>query len=217
MARHMLLTIMIVFSVYAGLLLVIGHPFAVTAQAEVIDATKVAQPATGLKPQKQIRTPAKFVDTEQQIARLTTTSASNKPVFKGPTIVGATSLVNLGNAQADIDLVWEKLLADNLLINNVNWSKGNIKAYAYYRDFSANMEQALLTIGFDQNDLKLSNNRWSIILPTGEFELFSVDTDSGVPVEDAWAQAYLQKNLIERHTLNRNGEPVTTDAIVVKK
>ena len=209
MARHMFFTVLIVFSVYVGMLFVIDHPFVAQAAESVPGAQNKASDG------QADNTDQFEVSTADVEVRAVTVSP--KALFKGPTIAGIETRVDLSNGADDVELVWEKLLANKPLVNNVDWSKGSIKAYAYYRDFDANFASATLSIGFDVEDLKLHSDQSMTLLPSGQFDRFNIDLRSGYPPEQAWLKAYEHKNLIERHTLNRDGETVAADAIVVWK
>ncbi len=210
MVRHMFVTALIVISIYVGLLFAIGHPFVQHVEA------KSTKDITEDSPLVEVLTEeATTVGESPKKIERTEVSLAQSAIFKGRKIVGVSATVNLTDAENQVSEVWALFLDNKVLINNVNWSKGNLKAYAYFSDFSADMSQARLTIGFDEADLKLNSSMQSVILPTGHYERFFVDPNTGVASDEAWAKAYLHKNLVERHTLNRNGESVSTDAIVI--
>jgi predicted transcriptional regulator YdeE len=205
MARHMFVTALIVVLAYVGLLSVIGHPFVAEAKSELMaNKNEVTEAVQG---NSKERNPAS--------AEQATIIDIQKPRFKGPSIVGVTSVVNLVNAEQEINQVWQRLFSNTALLSNVNWSKGNLNAYVYYQNFTADMSQAQLTVGFSEGDLIVDSSIASVRLPTGQYEQFFVDPRTGVVNDEAWLKAYTHKNLVERHILNRNGESVSTDAIVV--
>lgn len=211
MARHMFVTTVVVLSVYLGLLVVIGHPFVAHATGKTEkkdDTTSMNNEALNRGIVEKKFTP-KLAEHEARQGR--------SPVFKGATIVGISSVVNLDNNLNDVNRVWEQLFKDRGLVNNVNWRQGNVNVYAYYTDFSADLNQATLVVGFDVQDLALDATSSAAVLPTGEFQHFSVDRVTGQVTDEAWVFAYANKNLIERHTLNSNGESVSIDAIVIMK
>ena len=210
MVRHMFVTALTVISIYLGLLFAIGHPFVQYAEANSTTGTRGDLPLVGVVTEEV----STIGESPEKIERAEVSKAQS-PIFKGPTIIGISATVNLSGTENEVSNVWALLLDNKVLVNNVNWSKGNLKAYAYYNDFSADMSQARLTIGFDEADLTLNSSLQSVILPTGRYERFSVDPNTGAADDEAWAKAYLHKNLVERHTLNRNGESVSTDAIVI--
>lgn len=222
MARHMLVTFLIVCSVYIGLLFIIGHPFVVQAETKSLNEVStdsidmasheqaVAQKANGTTVNKTLTKTSTAVEQ-------TVVTEAKKPLFKGPTILGVSARVNLENAEQEVDQLWRQLLDDKMLINRVAWNKGNVKAYAYFHDFNTNMSLARVTIGFDNHYLEPDSSSSQITLPTGRFEQFAFNSDTGTASEKAWEEAYVHKNLIERHTLNRLGESVSVEALVVVK
>ena len=201
MTRHMVVTTMIVFSIYLGLLFIIGHPFVAEAQA----------PAASHGIQSMVD---KVQATDQGSTAITESSVA---FSDGLTLVGVSSTVNLNNAETDINLLWQRLMENRALINNVDWSKDGLMAYSYYQDFDSDMNQATLTIGFDYRDLKLSSDVAKVVLPKGKAEVFSIDSSSDTASDEAWAKAYLYNNLIERHMLDQYGDVVSTDVIVVTR
>ena len=198
MARHMIVTVAIVFGVYAALLFVIGHPF-------VVEASPKTAPSEGAQV-----TAVSSVEVTQKAAHI-----PNKLLFKGPTIIGVQARINLTHAQEEVAQVWQSLLSNQALMNNVDWSKGNIKVYAYYSAFDDGFSSANLTVGFDQSFLSVSSDMSTAVLPTGPYDAFVIEPETGVASDKAWEKAFSQKNLVERHTLNRNGESVSADAIVI--
>lgn len=156
MVRHMMLNALIVFVVYLALLLVIGHPFVNQLTHVDSDIVEIDETATEYTPLDQSQV----------------TNELKEPFFKGPIIVGITSIVNFEADDQEVDLLWQQLLANTALINNVDWSKGEIKVYAYYRDFTADMNQARLTIGFAEEDLKFASNMTSKTLPRATMNSF---------------------------------------------
>lgn len=202
MVRHLFVTALIFFVVYVGLLLAIEHPFLGLSSIDPMadqsktETTKVDRVAIEDKTKKADNTVSMFI---------------------GPTIVGVSASVSLANEQQEIHRVWQQLLANQSLVNQVNWAKGNIEAYAYYREFDSNMTQARLTVGFDLKDLIGPSHLSPVLLPAGHYKSFPMNIDTGVASNAAWTAAYSHKNLIERHMLNSNGKPVSADAIVILK
>lgn len=194
MLRHMLVTGLIVALIYIGLLVVIDRPF--VAAAKATEASSVAQ----VNESKVANKKATFVSTDKE-AR---------------TIFGLKKSINFAKGYKEVNATWEKLLADKVLMNNVDWSKGNIVVYAYFYDFNNDMTKGSLTIGFDGNDLQLNTNADSVKLPKGSAEHFKYDASTGMAEEDAWNAAYKYQNLIERHTLDSNGQIIASDVIVIK-
>ena len=198
MARHMFLTVVIVFSVYATLLFVIGHPFVVEASTNNAATQSVKKPSE------------LTAEVERSVQQ-----QPKKVLFKGPTIIGVKSRVDLTQGQEQVEQVWQTLLNNKPLQNNVDWSKGDIKVYAYYSDFNKSFTAATLSIGFDSEQLLLNSDMQHVTLPTGSFDKFIIDPNTGMASDEAWAMAFQHKNMIERHTLNRQGEAVTADVIVI--
>ena len=241
MLRHILVTLLIVFGVYTGLLLVIDHPFMAQAgqaqlseneertqlseneeRAQLSENEERAQLSENeeraqlSENEERAQTPEVNYDgAKKKQALPAPVSSLSAPLFKGPTIVGVSNRVDLNDDGQEVEQLWQQLLNDKVLQNNVNWSKGNIKVYAYYSDFDANFTTAKLAIGFNSADLLLHSSLLHIGLPSGNFKKFATDPETGGASQQAWAQAYLNKNLVERHTLNRNGEMVSADAIVM--
>ncbi|TDF42172.1 hypothetical protein EYS14_04900 [Alteromonadaceae bacterium M269] len=221
MARHMFVTFLIVLGIYVSLLIVIDHPFVANAMPaeEFVSNTDENDLAS-------TETKNNGVELAQEQQNESTTKPTNidktevktvkKMLFKGPTIVGVSEKVDLNNAEQEVQQVWQKLQSNKVLQHNVAWNKGNIKVYAYYSEFDENFSAATLSIGYDQEDLLLNSNIDTVTLPTGVFHRFSVNTQTGIPSDKAWAQAYIYKNLIERHTLNRLGELVSAEALVLE-
>ena len=221
MARHMFVTFLIVSGIYISLLFAIGHPFvaeampAETATTQAIEQEIKVAETQSKQPEQLQQSDVKPEPAPQSIEK-TDVKVTKKMLFKGPTIVGVQAKVDLNNAEQEVQQVWQRLQNNKILQSNVAWNKGNIKVYAYYSGFDANFSTATLAIGYDQEDLRLNSDIEAVTLPTGSFNKFAINAATGSPSEKAWAQAYIYKNLIERHTLNRHGEMVTSEAIVVE-
>lgn len=197
MIRHMFVTLLIVIAIYTGLLFIIGHPMVAVANEDLNDrASNVAhQPdvAANTEPNKETA------------------------FFNGPQVVGVEHVVDLSDGGDSVGQVWQLLFDNTALLNNVDWTKETIQAYAFYRNFDADMSRATLVVGFDKRDLLLQSSMKETKLPEGHYDQFSLDRHSGVAPDRAWLKANQYGNLIERHQLNRDGETVTADAIVVWK
>ena len=221
MARHMFVTFLIVLGIYVSLLIVIDHPFVANAAPaeEFVSSTDEIEPASTetknnsieLAQEQQVESTTKQTNIDK-----TEVKTVKKMLFKGPTIVGVSEKVDLNNAEQEVQQVWQKLQSNKVLQHNVAWNKGSIKVYAYYSEFDDNFSTATLSIGYDQEDLLLNSNIDTVTLPTGVFHRFSMNAQTGIPSDKAWAQAYIYKNLIERHTLNRLGEIVSAEALVLE-
>lgn len=208
MLRHFFVTFLIVTVVYTGLLFVIGHPMvAVATQSsdeaphQVTDVVLAETQTTQPDSTKNIDRPAP----EQ----------SNQPYFHGPTVVGISQVLDLENAELEVSSLWNALLDNQDLVNQVKWQKGDIKAYAYYSDFNDSMTKARLTIGFDSKDLRSQKQTAKFTLPKGHYQRYMLDFDTYSVSNEAWSKAHINGNLIERHVLNKDGNRVSADAIVV--
>ena len=230
MMRHMLVTLLIVVSVYVSLLVVINHPFVAYAQdveqaATGLNTTDVAGDAemveeseTDFEPAK-VRARTKAADepkpTNLPNNRNEATNVADVPMFHGPDIIGVSGMVVMANAELQVAMLWQELLDNKSIINKVKWRSDNIKVYAMYSDFDEAMTKARLTIGFDANVISSQDSFSKIALPKGRYDTYLFDSNTNQAVNKAWSKAHVHDNLIERHTLNSKGERVGADAIVV--
>ena len=221
MARHMFVTFLIVLGIYVSLLVVIEHPFvanAMPAEEFVSNADESDLASTETKNNSVELAQEQHVESTSKQTNIDKTQVKTvkKVLFKGPTIVGVSEKVDLNNAEQEVQQVWQKLQSNKILQHNVAWNKGNIKVYAYYSELNENFSTAILSIGYAQEHLLLNSNIDTVTLPTGVFHRFRMNAQTGVSSDKAWAQAYIYKNLIERHTLNRLGEIVSAEALVLE-
>lgn len=205
----MLLTALIVAGIYLGLLVVIEHPFVVAAERAEVDSQVVQ---TQVESQKQQPVISKPVAIKMQKA-----PKPEQLYMPDTTLVGINGAVDLNNAQADAGKLWQRFSEMKALQNNVDWSKGNIVVYAYYHNFNQDFTWADLMIGYDEQDLKLGTSSKKMTIKQGAYQKYIFQAQLNSASDEAWAQAYIHKNLMERHTLNRNGQLVTTDAIVLTR
>lgn len=201
MARHLLLTALIAGSLYTAMLFLIGHPFVANAATHEWDETQ--------KPTANLSTNSKSTSPKNQV------NDEKKPVLNAKTIVGIASYIDLNNAEEDINQLWDKLLSNQVLQNNVDWRKGTISLFTYYHQFSQDLSQASVAIGYDTDDLLLNSDLPHIDLPSGTFTRYLVPHGNNTVSDKAWAIAFKQGNLIERRILNRDGEQVSLDVIIV--
>lgn len=200
MARHMFVTVLVVFVVYASLLFVIGHPFTVYADDKVAtsDAPTITETAVEVSPKVSAEAASSAESTAIQV-------------------VGHTADIDLLNAEAEIEALWGKLLSDTKLLNNVNWQSGDVVAYSYYRDIDPQFTSAKVTLGFSSDQLLLQSDVAPVNLPEGIGKAFSLDMTTGRVEEAAWPLAAVHNNLVERYWLDANGDIKRADAIVVEK
>ena len=187
MVRHLMVTTLIVALIYFCLLIVIDHPFVASADASHV----IAQNSESSK----IKSPE-----------------SNASI----SIFGLQRKIDFKSADRDIAKAWNDFSSNESLQNNVDWNKGNIVVYAYFYDFNQDMSKGRLAIGYSGSDLLLNTDAVSIELPQGKKLHFKYNTAKGTAEDKAWEAAYRYKNLIERHTLDANGEIVTSDVVVIK-
>jgi len=204
MARHMLLTALIVAGIYLGLLVVIEHPLVVAAEQ-----TEMAAQA---KSQGVVLPTEKAAETKGASAVKTTQFS-----MPDTTLVGVSGAIDLNNAQVDAAKLWQKFSHMKALQNNVDWSKGNIQVYAYYHNFNQDFTWADLMVGYDYQDLKLHTGARKMTIRQGSYQKYRFVVDKNTASDQAWAQAYVHKNLMERHQLNADGRLVSTDVIVITR
>lgn len=210
MLRHMFVTLLIVASVYTSLLFVIGHPLVAVASPESKENTSIDSDgeSSGHK------------NIEKKNASRAESDWRNLPSFHVGTILGVSQVVELQDDGVAVSQLWQDLLQNKTLVNRVDWQSGNVQVIAYYSDFNETMSKARVSIGFAASSFKrqpVTNSQTigEISLPTGQYLHFPMDIDSETLSDKAWASAMLNDNLIERHTLNRDGERVTAAALVV--
>jgi hypothetical protein len=191
MFRHLIITILIVSLVYIGLLVIIQHPL--DAEAEnVVMGSDVAEVMSD-KPQP----------------------LTEKPYFKEIEIVGLSANIELAKASTQVQQLWSRINDQHALLNNVNWSLGNVFVYAYYTDFDDEMQFAKLTIGFNRDSLMSDTFGAAIPLPFGTSETFVFNEETQSAPMKAWSAALIHNNLIERHSLNLEGDFTQSVVFVV--
>ena len=133
------------------------------------------------------------------------------------TLVGTKGAIELKDAQQQVAKLWEKFSQMSALQNNIDWSKSSIVVYAYYHNFNQDFSWADLMIGYDLAALKVSSNAPQLTIKQGPYHKYRFSTQNQSASDEAWAQAYIHKNIVERHTLNPQGELVGTDVIVLQR
>lgn len=205
MTKHMINTLLIVATIYIGLLFVVKHPIAMALINE--DAkVKESEPVT-VKVQPKIKTTA--------AVKQTIKSTKKEPKqLKGETIVGLTQRVELNSAES-INAIWLKFQGMSHLQNHVRWDIAPIAVYAYYSNFSADFTQADLSLGYRQKDVEYgSDNLHQFNLPTTTAKKYGFNTDNTSASDSAWAAAYQFNNLVEEYWLDSQGNIQSQSAFV---
>ena len=115
---------------------------------------------------------------------------------------------------ADIQLLWQKF-SDRAELHKHLKHQPN-KVYVLYQKISENYQHAEVTIGYDTNEMTLSDKHYSIdishnavLLPANKYDKKQLS--------DAWGKINHQKikeYVLEVHTLNKSGETTTTQVFV---
>lgn len=226
MTKHMINTLLIVASVYIGLLFVIKHPIAMALINEGVEVT-----ASDTKPEQALikgqpklttsvaKTSSKVTTNSQETTKSKVTqpikdSVKQTKQLKSKAVVGLTQRVDLNSAES-INTLWLKFQGMSHLQNHVRWDKAPIAIYAYYHNFNADFTQADLSLGYRQIDIQLAgDNLYRFNLPSTTAKKYGFNSDHTSASDAAWAAAYQFKNLVEEYWLDSQGNIQSQNAFV---
>ena len=221
MTRHILVTLLIFAVIYAGLLYV-NEPLMTDIESQQVQSV----PAP-------VDTPAAASEGETEPVELATKpvkpQAAPKPVFVKPspepvmpefaarTLVGVAARINLDHAAEEVAALWQRFNAKKALHNNADWSQGKLPVYAYFHNFSNDLSRVELFIGYDRQSLLLDSDAPRVTTVGGSYRQYPFNAAQNTADNEAWAAAFRNANMIERHMLNLRGQVTGTQVFVIQQ